>query len=174
MEFTLKKEPHPPTDEAAPDAAAPPGTLLTDIGLVRCFGSGDIAGAGLGRGWAAPEESHCWNDGPDALLTLATARAERLAALVIEGAPLIVPARRRQDLTLYGNGLRLGFWRFSEPRTAQLEVLIEPWHWRRRGEFHVLALAFHLPDSLRLSSIEPNGDDRELGFCFRTLALFAA
>jgi hypothetical protein len=36
-----------------------------------------------------------------------------------------------------------------------------------------MELAFHLPDSLRLSTVLAEGDDRELGFCFRTLALFS-
>jgi len=150
------------------------GALNTDIGVVRCFGSGDVRDAGMIRGWAAPEDSHSWNDGPEAVLMLATARPDFSCALVVEGAPLIVPARKRQDVTLYVNGLRLGFWRLTEAKNTPLEVLVEPSHWLTRGDAAVLTLAWHLPDSLRLSTIEPADDDRELGFCFRTLALFAA
>jgi len=150
------------------------GALNTDIGVVRCFGGDDIREAGMVRGWAAPEDAHSWNDGPEAVLVLAADRPDFPCALVVEGAPLIVPARQRQDATLYVNGLRLGFWRLTEARTTQLEVLVEPSHWLARGDAGVLTLAWHLPDSLRLSSIEAAGDDRELGFCFRTLALFPA
>jgi hypothetical protein len=150
------------------------GALNTDIGVVRCFGSGDIREAGMVRGWAAPEDAHSWNDRPDAVLVLTADRADFPRALMVEGAPLIVPARPRQDTMLYVNGLRLGFWRLSEAKTTQLEVLVEPSHRLARGDAAVLTLAWHLPDSLRLSTIEAAGDDRELGFCFRTPALFPA
>jgi hypothetical protein len=148
--------------------------LQIDIGVVRCFGSGDINDTGLGRGWALPEDAHSWNDGPEAVLSLSTLRPDFRCVLVVEGAPLIGPARARQDVTLYVNGLRLGFWRLTDNAPAQLETLIEPAHWQARGRNAVLNLAFHLPDSVRLSTVQPDGDDRELGFCFRTLALFPA
>jgi len=90
------------------------GALNTDIGVVRCFGGDDIREAGMVRGWAAPEDAHSWNDGPEAVLVLAADRPDFPCALVVEGAPLIVPARQRQDATLYVNGLRLGFWRLTD------------------------------------------------------------
>jgi hypothetical protein len=148
--------------------------LGVDIGVVRNFGSLDIGSAGLGHGWAAPEEAHSWNDGPEAVLTLSALRPDFRCVLVIEGAPLVAAEGARQDITLFVNGLRLGFWRLTDASPVQLETMIEPWHWQAHGQHGVLRLAFHLPDSLRLSSIEPDSDDRELGFCFRTLAIFPA
>jgi hypothetical protein len=154
------------------------GPLHSECGLVRCFGTGDIGQAGLAQGWAAPEDAHNWNDGPEAVLLLTTAVPSSPCLLVVEGAPLIVPSRQRQDITLYANGIRLGFWRLTNARNIQLRVTIEPEHVLTRddadGPLGVLHLAFHLPDSLRLSAIQAEGDDRELGFCFRTLALLPA
>ncbi len=157
---------------------ASPGLVLTDstlalqISVIRSFGLQDISTAGLVGGWAAPEEAHTWNDGPETVLALTALRPDFRCVLVVEGAPLVGPANPRQDITLYANGLRVGFWRLTSPRQAKLEALIEPGHWRAQGMEGFITLAFHLPNSLRLSTVQPDGDDRELGFCFRTLAIF--
>jgi hypothetical protein len=145
--------------------------LTLDFGVVRCFGSADIGRQGLGHGWSAPEDAHCWNDGPEVKLTLAAARPDFRCVLVVEGTPLVGAARAAQDMTLYVNGWRLGFWRLTDASSVQLETMIDPGHWQIHGLEGLLDIAFHLPGSLRLSTVEPHGDDRELGFCFRTLAL---
>jgi hypothetical protein len=150
------------------------GALNTTIGVVRCFGNGDIRESGLRAGWAAPEDAHNWNDGPESLLTVAAPPTALPVILAIEGVPLILPACVVQEITLYANGLRVGFWRLREARAARLDVVIEPEYWHHRGAAGVLNLAFHLPHSLRLSSIDADGDHRELGFSFRTLALLPA
>jgi len=150
------------------------GALALDIGTVRRFGRKDIGARGLASGWATPEEAHCWNDGPEAVLSLATAPPDFRCVLVIEVVPLINAAAAKQDVTFFGNGLRLGFWRLTTEEPAQLEALIEPKCWRLQDGAAILDLAVNLPDSLRLSRIQSNGDDRELGLCFRTLALFPA
>ncbi len=154
-------------------------TLHAEPGLVRCFGTGDIGQTGLAEGWAAPEEAHNWNDGAEAVILLSTQAPKEASVLVVEGAPLVVPTQPHQDVILYVNGLRLGFWRLANPRNVQLRATIEPEHVLIRGGTAgnprgVLRVAFHLPDSLRLSAIQSDGDDRELGFCFRTLALLPA
>jgi hypothetical protein len=154
--------------------AASVNALTTDIGVIRCFGLGDIGAAALGRGWAAPEDAHNWNDGPEAQLTLVVVRPDFRCVLVVEGAPLLDPAQPYQDICVFVNGWRLGFWRLTDAAPVQLELMVEPFHWRAAGPNGVLDLAFHLPNSLRLSSVRADGDVRELGFCFRTVAVFPA
>ena len=158
--------------ERRPDGVS--NAIGIDIGTVRCFGTGDLGTAGQGAGWAAPEAAHCWNDGPEAALQLVTQRPDFRCVLVVVGAPLVATAARRQDVTLYGNGWRLGFWRLTQAVPVQLQAVIDPSQWRLDGKDATLDLAFHLPGSLRLSSVQADGDDRELGFCFHTLAIFPA
>jgi hypothetical protein len=145
--------------------------LETEIGLVRCFGVAEINLAGLVSGWAAPEDGHSWNDGPEVVLAVRAQRPRGRTILAIEGVPLIVPACPKQDITLYINGWRLGFWRLTQANSVRLQVLVEPTHWHGHGADGLLVATWHLPDSLRLSTLTSDGDDRELGFCFRTLAL---
>lgn len=154
--------------------AAAGQAVRIEIGMVRCFGGGDLGTAGQGSGWAAPEPTHCWNDGAEAVFNLVTLQPDFRCVLVVAGAPLVTKACPRQDVTLFGNGYRLGFWRLTDPRPVQLEAMIEPGQWRTHGKDASLSLAFHLPGSLRLSTVQAQGDDRELGFSFHTLAIFPA
>ena len=149
--------------------------LWLEQGVTRCFGTGDIGTAGLVQGWAAPEPAHNWNDGPQASLLLAVPRPAAACQLVLEGVPLSVAGHTRQDVTCYVNGLRLGFWRLTSPHLVQLAVRLETAHFAAAaGNECVLRVDMHVPDSLRLSSLQTEGDHRELGFCFRTLALLPA
>jgi len=145
-----------------------------DLGVVRCFGDGDLGLSGQVSGWAAPEDAHCWNDGPEAVLQVVAQQPEFRCVLVIGGAALVNKLCPRQDMTVFVNGYRLGFWRLMDAQPVQLEVMIEPGQWHARGKDATLSLAFHMPGSLRLSTVQPHGDDRELGFCFHTIALFPA
>lgn len=176
-----------PNDVAVRPAAVPP--LRVEIGVVRAFGLTDIGTNGLISGWSAPETAHNWNDGPEAVMAIATRRPDFPCTLVLEGAPLLGGPLRHQDMAVFAGGLRLGFWRLRPGSVAPgashvLEVPVPPTAWRTQaddigglsqpGDTGGLRLHFHLPGSMRLSELQPDGDDRELGFCFRTLALFPA
>ena len=67
-----------------------PSLIWLQPGIARAFGTEDIASCGLVSGWAAPEPGHTWNDGIDAVLRIATRRADQplmldLAAAAMSG-----------------------------------------------------------------------------------------
>jgi hypothetical protein len=148
-------------------------TAAVDVGwgVVRLFGTCDIGDYGLGQGWAPPEPSHIWNDGPDATLHLLLRGEPRRAKLSIDGMPFIRPGQPRQEITLYVNGFRLGFWRLLEPKIGTLSAMIAPEQMFMRGENCVLDCTFHIPTCARPMDLGEGGDRRELGFCFQTVVV---
>jgi hypothetical protein len=145
--------------------------LECEAGVVRLFGAGDIATQGMLGGWAGPEEGHNWNDGQEAALMLAISQPSRRLQLHLLGEPYVTRARPVQDLTVYGNGYRLGAQRMTARVDTAVTITLEPEWWFTRGHRVVMRLAFNLPMSVRPKDISDGPDGRELGFCFRSLCL---
>jgi hypothetical protein len=79
-------------------------------GITRFFGVADIGKRGLVRGCSEPEEAHVWNDGPDAQLLMTLNPPSRTCTLMVEGKRYIRGNHRQQEVTLFANGLRMGYW----------------------------------------------------------------
>jgi hypothetical protein len=141
-------------------------------GVTRYFGLGDIGGKNLVSGWAAPEANHNWNDGYEATLLIALKeRPETTCRLSIEGRAYIAVGLPRQDVLLYVNGFRAGFWRLTNIERCALEAEIEPEFWLNRRGGAVAKCVFHLPDSARPIDITDIQDHRRIGFCFQSMTV---
>jgi hypothetical protein len=146
-------------------------SLRIEPGVIRLFGKGDIANRGLLSGWAAPEEGHNWNDGLDATATIEAALPTFPVIVAADGVPYIFGDTDRQEITLYANGYRVGFWRLLERRQATLAARVEPEQWFSRRGLGYLSLTWHIPCSARPSDLGDGADGRVLGFAFRTLCV---
>lgn len=164
----------PQTGTASVESAPEGSTLRCETGLTRIFGLADIGPAGLRSGWAESENGHIWNDGFDATLLLEAKDDPVPTVLVLEGEPYVTPAQPTQDLTIYFNGARVGFWRMNERKDQMLRAEIDPEWWHRHGSRLLAHVVFHLPQSVRPADIGDGKDVRSLGFCFRTLLLEAS
>jgi hypothetical protein len=145
--------------------------LRVELGVIRLFGKGDIAGRGLLTGWATPEEGHNWNDGLDTSFLVEASLPTSPVTVAAEGVPYIFGDTNRQEITLFANGYRVGFWRLTERRQATLTAKIEPEQWFSRRGLGYLNLTWHLPGSARPSDLGDGADGRILGFAFRTFCL---
>ena len=145
--------------------------LDCEPGVVRLFGTADIGTAGQLAGWAMPEEGHLWNDGQEAVLLLAMRAPVPRLLLQLGGEPYVTRIRPVQEVTLFGNGLRLGYWRLAQRADTALDVALEPEWWLRRGARAVMRLGLHLPNSTRPADVADGPDGRELALCLRTLCL---
>jgi hypothetical protein len=141
------------------------------MGVTRLFCSADVGRRGMVGGWSQPEDSHTWNDGHEAVLSLATKPHAEPCRLVVEGEPYLPMRQPTQNVTLYANGHRAGFWRLSSRDHNHLEAVLEPEWWFLRGSCALMKLAFHLPDSIRPSDAIGAPDERLLGFCFRSFVI---
>jgi hypothetical protein len=91
--------------------------------------------------------------------------------ITVEGQPFITPRQPMQEITLYANGARLGFWRFRQAGACTMEAVIEPEYFHVRGDIARLNLVWHIPSSVRPADIGTSADGRELGFVFRSLTI---
>jgi len=156
---------------AAQSASRTRGPLLCEPGVVRLFGAVDIGRQGQVEGWAEPEEGHVWNDGAAASLLLAVPAPPPRLLLMLGGEPYVTRVRPAQEVTLFGNGLRLRHWRLTQRASVPLEVEIEPEWWLRRGRRALMRLDFHMPHCLRPRDAADGPDGRELALCLRTISL---
>ena len=145
--------------------------LECEPGVIRLFGAADIGTAGMLMGWSQPEDGHNWNDGVEAVYALTVRPPVTRLSLALMGEPYVTRARPVQDITLYGNGLRLGHWRLTARVETALMVALEPEWWLARGSKALMRLALHLPGSVRPADINDGPDGRELAFCCRSLCL---
>jgi hypothetical protein len=145
--------------------------LECEPGVTRLFGAADIGSRGMVSGWSGPEDGHNWNDGVEAVYSFAVKPPVTRLELALMGEPYVTRARPTQEITLYGNGYRLGYWRLSARSDAALTVVLEPEWWLSRGSNAVMRLMLHLPNSVRPRDINDGQDGRELGFCCRSLCL---
>ena len=139
--------------------------------VVRLFGIADIGTQGQLSGWGQPEDGHVWNDGQEATLLIAVPAPPPRLLLLLGGEPYVSRLRPAQEVTLFGNGLRIGFWRLTQRAPVTLSAPLEPEWWLRRGARAVMRLGLHLPNSARPLDIADGPDGRELGFCLRTICL---
>jgi hypothetical protein len=124
--------------------------------------------------WAAPEDTHHWNDGFEAALALGLERMPASRILLrVEGRPYLNATVMRQDLAIYFNGCRLGFWRFVASDGVLIEAVVEPEYWFDRGGTASGTCVFHMPESRRPRDVGDAEDDRLLGFCFQSFMLAA-
>jgi hypothetical protein len=142
-----------------------------EMGATRLFGNFDLARDGLVSGWSNPEDPHIWNDGPESVLQIAIDLVKRPLRLSVEGIPFIGGTCISQDITLYVNGARVGFWRVRESKSYVLSATIEPEQILERNGKAILTCAWHLPGSARPVDLGLGKDTRELGFCFRSITL---
>ena len=154
---------HFPHDQAAPEF---------EFGVTRFFGRGDLSDCYFDGGWAAPEENHSWNDGIDvAILVPVKSAPKKPCVLKVRGVPNLNDAIRLQDVTLYVNGHRAGFWRMEMRQTTALTARIEPEFWVERNGHGLARCVFHIPGSARPSESSGVNDKRQLGFCFQDLTI---
>jgi hypothetical protein len=147
-------------------------TVETKLGITRFFGLGDLGGHNLLDGWAMPEANHNWNDGYDTSLSLHLPEPpDAPCILTVEVRPYLVTGLAHQDVTLFFNGHRLGFWRLDKDESTQLTSVIEPEFWLHRGAGATGTCTWHLPHSTRPSALSPVQDHRLLGLCFLSLTL---
>ena len=145
--------------------------LACEPDVVRLFGAADIGDQGQIDGWAEPEEGHVWNDGLEATLLIGVQAPPPRLLLSLGGEPYVSRLRPAQEVTLFGNGLRIGYWRLAHRADVTLSVPLEPEWWLRRGRLAVMRLGVHLPQSVRPRDIADGPDGRELGFCLRWICL---
>ena len=153
------------------DMARGDNFLDCELGVIRLFGVADIGTKGMISGWSDPEDGHNWNDGVEAEYAVAIRPPVTRLMLSIMGEPYVTRARPVQEITLFGNGYRLGFWRMSARVETVMMVALEPEWWLPRGNKALLRLALHLPNSVRPRDINDGQDSRELAFCCRSLCL---
>lgn len=125
----------------------------------------------LVSGWAQPEESHIWNNGPESDMQIAVDETDRALRIEVVGIPLIHARRPFQDITLFVNGFRIGFWRLRKAEVSLLSATIAPEQIAPRGGKVGLQISWHIPFSVSPSTLGAGADSRELGFCFHTLSL---
>jgi hypothetical protein len=156
---------------AEPVPIGRPAMLSLQPGVTRAFGPEDIGEAGLLSGWAAAEAGHAWNDGADATLLIATRPKPGAFELEIEAEPYITRQNPTQELTLFANGARAGFWRISNRDVTRMTAWIDPMWWREHHERAVLRLVLHMPQSVSPRDLGDGEDLRQLGFSFRRIGL---
>ena len=143
-----------------------------ELEVTRFFGRGDLNDRYFDRGWAAPEENQSWNDGIDASFIISLkSRPTQSNALKIKGIPYLTDNIHHQDMTLFVNGHRAGFWRLDSRQVFMLVTEIPPEFWYDRNGKGLANLVWHIPGSVRPSETSGTNDKRQLGFCFQEITL---
>ena len=127
--------------------------LDLELGLTRLFGQADLGDGGLVSGWAIPEDQHTWNDGIDAVIPVRTRASGSACRITFEGKPFLPVDVSMQDIVLFVNGFRIGFWRLREAKAYDLSAIIEPQQFFRRDEYSLLKFVWHIPRSVRPADI---------------------
>jgi hypothetical protein len=174
MSAVLQPDGFRPGPPAEPVPIGRPSMLSLQPAVARAFGVEDIADAGLLAGWASSEPGHAWNDGVDATLLVATRHRPGPCDLVIEAEPYITRQNPVQEITLFANGARVGFWRLSQRQVVRMTAWIDPQWWRETHDRAALRLVFHMPQSVCPTEIGDGCDLRQLGFSFRSIVLLAS
>lgn len=140
-----------------------------ELGVTRLFGDCDLGSTGLISGWATPEQAHCWNDGVDTTFEFEVMETSGSFTLTFEAEPFLNERCPSQDVCLYVNGFRIGFWRLKEAQTYQLCAPIEREQLFDRAGMMTAKCVWHIPNSARPLDIGLGADIRELGLCFRSM-----
>jgi hypothetical protein len=147
------------------------GQLELQAGIKRSFGLRDVGAHGLLSGWAAPEHEHTWNDGPTADLAIGTKSIESDYRLDIQGRPFLAPGCETQDVTLFANGLFVGYWQLREAKSYVLSAKIDDCIFFKKSGRGFVKLTWLVPKSCRPSELRLGDDHREIGFCFQSITL---
>ena len=174
MSAVLQPDGYHPILPADPVPIGRPSMLSLQPTVTRACGVEEIADAGMVSGWATSEPGHAWNDGVDATLLVATRHRPGPCDLVIEAEPYITRQNPVQDITIFANGARVGFWRVSQRQVVRMTAWIDPQGWRETHDRAALRLVFHMPQSVSPSELGECNDLRQLGFSFRSIVLLAS
>jgi hypothetical protein len=145
--------------------------LVLEAGVKRSFGLRDVGAHGLISGWATPEDEHTWNDGPTADLAIGTKSVQSDYRLDIQGRPFLAPGCESQDVTLFANGLFVGYWQLREAKPYVLSATIDNSVFVKKSGLGVAKLTWLVPKSCRPSELRLGDDHREIGFCFQSITL---
>ena len=153
---------------------APVSYIPDELNVIRFFGAGDIGSSRLLFGWAKPEENHNWNDGFDVgyMLNLSSP-PKQTCRIRVEGRAYTHQDVPCQEMTMYVNGLRLGWWSISDPAPQVLDVIVEPEQWLVRDNMALARIAWYIPTSVRPCDLSVDGDERQLGFCFHSITVLS-
>ena len=163
-----------PLNSGEPVPIGRPAILSLQPGVCRRFGAEDIGETGMVQGWAGVEPGHAWNDGVDAVLLVGTRLEPGPVELEIEVEPYVTRQNPVQELTLYVNGARAGYWRMSARVVTALTAWIDPGWWRVVNDRAVLRLVFHMPQAISPAELGECDDLRQLAASFRSVQLRAA
>jgi hypothetical protein len=147
--------------------------LVLEPGVKRSFGLRDVGADGLVSGWATPEDDHIWNDGPTADLAIGTRSAQSNYRLDVEARPFLAPGCASQDVTLFANGLFVGYWQLREAKHYVLSANVDKGLFLRTSGLGVMKLTWLVPKSCRPSDLRLGNDHREIGLCFQSITLRA-
>lgn len=145
--------------------------LSYETGVTRLFGNCDLGSLGFLEGWSLPEDAHIWNDGPEARLKIEMAAPRKTCHITFRGMPYLAAGCLRQDVTLFVNGHLIRTWRLTENKNYELSGMIEPEQFFNRRGRALVQCVWQIPNSVRPSDLGIGSDDRELGFCFRSLLI---
>lgn len=162
---------HRPAVVAEPTPIGSPAMLSLRTGIARRFGPEDIGATGMLAGWSDVEPGHAWNNGIDATLIVAAVEPPGPAELEISLEPYVTRQNPMQELTLYANGARAGYWQFSQREVTRIAAWIDPFWWRARHDCAVLRLVLHMPQAVCPREIGDGQDMRRLAFSFRSIIL---
>ncbi len=159
------------TTVAEPVPIGRPAMLSLQPSVARLFGAEDIAETGMLAGWSDVEAGHAWHNGIDATLLVATRQRPGPAELEIGLEPYVTRQNPMQEMTLYANGARAGYWQFDRREVVRVNAWIDPGWWREVHERAVLRLVMHMPQAVCPREIGDGEDMRRLAFSFRTITL---
>jgi len=146
---------------------------ISEIGVVRQFGVLDIGDAGLVSGWSTPEEAQTWNNGHEAILECSVPYLSEGCRVEVAGMPFFCEGTSHQDVYLYINGFRIGFWRLDRYVQHTLTAMVEPEQIFLRGDHSVLKCVWFFPDAVRPADRGLGADQRQLAFCFNSFTVLS-
>jgi hypothetical protein len=145
---------------------------IDKLNTTRFFGRADLVADRMLFGWAAPEDNHNWNDGPEVGYVLKlTPPPSKTCRIRVEGVAFIEEKIPAQEITLYVNGVRLGWWRITTTKQVVLDAEIEPEQWITRGDVAIGNVRWHIPRSTSPREIGKGADERQLGFSFMSITV---
>jgi hypothetical protein len=127
-------------------------------GEVISFRAGGDSARFRTSGWAAPEPSGTWTDGPSASLTLRIARPTRnlLLSMTLQG-HVSPPRLPQQTVELYVNREKLATWQVGQLGGY---TAIIPGRLAERG---LLVIDLHVPQAVSPAELGTSADQRRLG-----------
>ena len=131
------------------------------------FGQDGDSSPFQGLGWSEQQdEQSTWTDGPEAHLIFRTVPPPSDILLSFHARPFLpVGAIEYQDVTVYFNFYRVGFFRITQPEDQSMFLPRELFITR------VARLTFHIPTCESPQKLRLNEDIRRLGLAFVSVCL---